>query len=133
MQYLQRSDYNVYYARFKLPHGLSNYYDKKSIRLSLKTRQPSEARIRCYLAAGLLQSKFNELVSWSSMKQPQFPIEQIRAVIREELGVLLGQLKDNFNPEKAAIIEINPKRVNGITYSDPQPESITFQKEAAGA
>lgn len=115
-QYLQRSEYNVYYARFKLPQGLFHYYDKKSIKVSLKTRRPTEAKIRCYLAAGLLQSKFNDLMQWSSMKQPQFPIEQIRAVIREELEELLAQLKENFNPENSAI-DVPGRKVNGATYS----------------
>lgn len=126
-QYLQRSEYNVYYARFKLPQGLSHYYDKKSIKVSLKTRQPTEAKIRCYLAAGLLQSKFNDLMHWSAMNEPQFPIEQIRAVIREELEVLLGQLKDNFNPERSAI-DISPRKVNKLTHSEPILEPTTFQE-----
>ncbi|MCS5707939.1 site-specific integrase [Candidatus Berkiella cookevillensis] len=125
-QYLQRSPYNVYYARFKLPQGLSHYYDKKSIKVSLKTRQPTEAKIRCYLAAGLLQSKFNDLMRWSTMNEPQFPIEQIRAVIREELEGLLVQLKDNFNSEKGTI-EITPRKVNGVTHTEPQPESLQNQ------
>lgn len=131
-QYLQRSPYNVYYARFKLPQGLSHYYDKKSIKVSLKTRQPTEAKIRCYLAAGLLQSKFNDLIRWSAMKEPQFPIEQIRAVIREELGALLAQLRDNFSPEGASI-ELPPQKVNGVTYPNAQSDAKMVQEGALGA
>ena len=102
-------------------------YDKKSIKVSLKTRQPTEAKLGCYLAAGLLQSKFNDLMRSSAMKEPQFPIEQIRAVIREELEVLLGQLKDNFNPERPTI-EINSRKVNGLTHSSPELDPIVHQE-----
>lgn len=66
------------------------------------------------------------------MKQPQFPIEQIRALIREELEGLLAQLKENFNPENPAI-DLYPRKVNGATYSPIQPEATMHHNEAIGA
>ncbi|MBS0290300.1 MAG: tyrosine-type recombinase/integrase [Proteobacteria bacterium] len=62
------------------------------------------------------------------MKEPQLPIEQIRAVIREELEGLLAQLKENFNPENPSI-ELHPRKVNGVTYSTPHPDPILPQEE----
>lgn len=63
------------------------------------------------------------------MKDSQFPIEQIRAVIREELEGLLVQLKENFNTEKIAV-QFPTQKVNGLPSDTPEPMP---QEEAISA
>lgn len=53
-------------------------------------------------------------------------------MIREELGALLAQIKDNFKPEGASI-ELPPKKVNWVTCPSAQSDAEMVQEEAIGA
>lgn len=99
--YLQISRHNIFYTRFKLPKALSPFYDKQVIRTSLRTRDLRLAKTRCYLAAGIIRSKFFELTSWLNMQEPRLSVDKLREVVREELDRSLASLKANF--ESAAI------------------------------
>ena len=59
--YLHLSPDNVFYTRLRVPKAISCYYDKKNIKVSLRTRSKKEAKTRCYVFAGALLTKFQTL------------------------------------------------------------------------